>query len=129
MLGSGNLSITASLPSITIVSDSNVTGYFSYDSSDWARWQLKAHDGTKQIKIYLTSIHIRGGNNSLTTVTFRDTWEKVPAVFVQEKTSPSIDIGSTYRNGLQVQDITKTGCNIRNNKGEAVYVNVMVIGW
>lgn len=129
LLGSGNLSITASLPSTTIVSNTNTTGYFSYDSSDWARWQLKAHDGTKQIKIYLTSIHIRGGNNSLTAVTFRDTWEKVPAVFVQEKTSPSIDIGSTYRNGLQVQDITKTGCNIRNNKGEAVYVNVMVIGW
>ena len=129
LLGSGNLSITASLPSTTIVSNTNTTGYFSYDSSDWARWQLKAHDGTKQIKIYLTSIHIRGGNNSLTAVTFRDTWEKVPAVFVQEKTSPSVDIGSTYRNGLQVQDITKTGCNIRNNKGEAVYVNVMVIGW
>ena len=129
LLGSGNLSITASLPSTTIVSDTNTTGYFSYDSSDWARWQLKAHDGTKQIKIYLTSIHIRGGNNSLTAVTFRDTWVKVPAVFVQEKTSPSVDIGSTYRNGLQVQDITKTGCNIRNNKGEAVYVNVMVIGW
>ena len=129
LLGSGNLSITASLPSTTIVSDTNTKGYFSYDSSDWAKWQLKAHDGTKQIKIYLTSIHIRGGNNSLTAVTFRDTWEKVPAVFVQEKTSPSIDIGSTYRNGLQVQDITKTGCNIRNNKGEAVYVNVMVIGW
>lgn len=129
LLGSGNLSITASLPSTTIVSNTNTTGYFSYDSSDWARWQLKAHDGTKQIKIYLTSIQIRGGNNSLTAVTFRDTWEKVPAVFVQEKISPSMDIGSTYRNGLQVQDITKTGCNIRNNKGEAVYVNVMVIGW
>ena len=129
LLGSGNLSITASLPSTTIVSNTNTTGYFSYDSSDWARWQLKAYDGTKQIKIYLTSIHIRGGNNSLTAVTFRDTWEKVPAVFVQEKISPSMDIGSTYRNGLQVQDITKTGCNIRNNKGEAVYVNVMVIGW
>lgn len=129
LLGSGNLSITASLPSTTIVSDSNVTGYFSYDSSDWARWQLKAHDGTKQIRIYLTSIQIRGGNNSLTAVTFRDTWEKVPAVFVQEKTSPSMDVGSTYRNGLQVQDITKTGCNIRNNKGETIYANVMVIGW
>ena len=77
----------------------------------------------------VTGASIRDGNNSLTAVTVRDTWGKVPAVFVQEKISPSIDIGRTYRNDLQVQDITKTGCNIRNNKGEAVYVNVMVIGW
>lgn len=129
LLGSGDLSITASIPSTTIVSDSNTTGYFSYDSVDWGRWRLKTSDGTKQIQIYLNSIHLKGGNNSLTALTFRGTWTKIPAVFVQEKINFSADIGSTYRNGLQVQDITKTGCNIRNNKGEAIYVNVMVIGW
>lgn len=123
LLGSGNLVVG------NIVSDTNTTGYFSYDSSDWAKWQLKTSTGVKHIRIYLTSIQLSGGNNSLTAVTFRDTWEKVPAVFVQEKTSPSMNVGSTYRNGLQVQDITKTGCKIRNNKSEAIYVNVMVIGW
>ena len=123
LLGSGDLTVG------NIVSDTNTTGYFSYDSSDWASWQLKTSTGIKHIRIYLTSIKISGGNNSLTAVTFRGTWEKVPAVFVQEKTSPSMNVGSTYRNGLQVQDITKTGCNIRNNKNEALYANVMVIGW
>lgn len=123
LLGSGDLVVG------NIVSDTNTTGYFSYDSSDWAKWQLKTSTGVKHIRIYLTSIKIGGGNNSLTAVTFRDTWEKVPAVFVQEKTSPSMNVGSTYRNGLQVQDITKTGCNIRNNKSEIIYANVMVIGW
>lgn len=123
LLGSGDLTVG------NIVSDTNTTGYFSYDSSDWANWQLKTSTGIKHIRIYLTSIKISGGNNSLTAVTFRGTWEKVPAVFVQEKTSPSMNVGSTYRNGLQVQDITKTGCNIRNNKNETLYANVMVIGW
>ena len=123
LLGSGDLTVG------NIVSDTNTTGYFSYDSSDWASWQLKTSTGIKHIRIYLTSIKISGGNNSLTAVTFRGTWEKVPAVFVQEKTSPSMNVGSTYRNGLQVQDITKTGCNIRNNKNETLYANVMVIGW
>ena len=123
LLGSGDLTVG------NIVSDTNTTGYFSYDSSDWANWQLKTSTGIKHIRIYLTSIKISGGNNSLTAVTFRGTWEKVPAVFVQEKTSPSMNVGSTYRNGLQVQDITKTGCNIRNNKNETLFANVMVIGW
>ena len=123
LLGSGDLTVG------NIVSDTNTTGYFSYDSSDWANWQLKTSTGTKHIRIYLTSIKISGGNNTLTAVTFRGTWEKVPAVFVQEKTSPSMNVGSTYRNGLQVQDITTTGCNIRNNKNETLYANVMVIGW
>ena len=123
LLGSGDLTVG------NIVSDTNTSGYFSYDSSDWANWQLKTSTGIKHIRIYLTSIKISGGNNSLTAVTFRGTWEKVPAVFVQEKTSPSMNVGSTYRNGLQVQDITKTGCNIRNNKNETLFANVMVIGW
>ena len=123
LLGSGDLTVG------NIVSDTNTTGYFSYDSSDWANWQLKTSTGIKHIRIYLTSIKISGGNNTLTAVTFRGTWEKIPAVFVQEKTSPSMNVGSTYRNGLQVQDITKTGCNIRNNKNETLYANVMVIGW